>query len=291
MFGYVIPERSELKVRELEIYEAYYCGLCKTIGRHHGQAIRISLRYDFVFLAILLSSLKNDGDSISRERCIVHQIKKRSVMEETPEIKYCADMLILLTHYNFLDDIDDGKTFRGKIGKHMTNAGYKRLIEEYADIATQIEKALADLKKLEREDTPSLDKTAECFGGVTGEIFSGFAGREEDTVDKQVKYEKAILYRMGDFIGRWIYAIDALDDYESDVKDGNYNPFIYRKGTIDGIDLVLYNYMSEAVKAFDLLDVKKNAKILENVMLLGMRRKTDEIVETNKEKINEQRSI
>ena len=32
------------------------------------------------------------------------------------------------------------------------------------------------------------------------------------------------------FLGKWIYLIDALDDYEKDVKEGSYNPFFYCYG-------------------------------------------------------------
>lgn len=32
MFGYIIPFKPELKIKEYEIFKAYYCGLCKAIG-------------------------------------------------------------------------------------------------------------------------------------------------------------------------------------------------------------------------------------------------------------------
>ena len=54
MFGYVRPNRDELKVRELRDYEALYCGLCHALGRRHGFFARFFLNYDFTFLAMLL---------------------------------------------------------------------------------------------------------------------------------------------------------------------------------------------------------------------------------------------
>ena len=41
MFGYVRPNRDELKVRELRDYEALYCGLCHALGRLHGFFARL----------------------------------------------------------------------------------------------------------------------------------------------------------------------------------------------------------------------------------------------------------
>ena len=43
MLGYVVSYRPELKVWESEIYKAYYCGVCKSIGRRYGQLPRMIL--------------------------------------------------------------------------------------------------------------------------------------------------------------------------------------------------------------------------------------------------------
>ena len=45
MFGYVKPAYGELRVREHELYKAYYCGLCRAMGRTTGQLSRFSLNY------------------------------------------------------------------------------------------------------------------------------------------------------------------------------------------------------------------------------------------------------
>ena len=63
MFGYVRPNRDELKVRELRDYEALYCGLCHALGRRYGFFARFFLNYDFTFLAMLL-----DGSKPTAER-------------------------------------------------------------------------------------------------------------------------------------------------------------------------------------------------------------------------------
>ncbi|MEG0712521.1 MAG: DUF5685 family protein, partial [Niameybacter sp.] len=50
MFGYVTPLKQELKVRELEAFKAYYCGLCSHIKKNFGQLPRMVLNYDLVAL-------------------------------------------------------------------------------------------------------------------------------------------------------------------------------------------------------------------------------------------------
>ncbi|MEG2922942.1 MAG: DUF5685 family protein, partial [Oscillospiraceae bacterium] len=41
MFGYVMPCRPELKMRECGEYRSYYCGLCKELKREYGFTSRM----------------------------------------------------------------------------------------------------------------------------------------------------------------------------------------------------------------------------------------------------------
>ena len=66
MFGYVRPNRDELKVRQLRDYEALYCGLCSSLGKRHGFFARFFLNYDFTFLAMLLDGGRPETE---RRRC------------------------------------------------------------------------------------------------------------------------------------------------------------------------------------------------------------------------------
>ena len=36
MFGYVMINKGDLKVRELETYQAFYCGLCQKLKERYG---------------------------------------------------------------------------------------------------------------------------------------------------------------------------------------------------------------------------------------------------------------
>ena len=52
MFGYIKPVKAELKVKEWEAYQGIYCGLCKQLAKRYGFFARMTLNYDFVFLAM-----------------------------------------------------------------------------------------------------------------------------------------------------------------------------------------------------------------------------------------------
>ena len=57
MFGYVTIQKPELKIRDFTRYQGYYCGLCRSLRKRHGVTGQLTLNYDMVFLAALLTGL------------------------------------------------------------------------------------------------------------------------------------------------------------------------------------------------------------------------------------------
>ena len=82
MFGYIVPEKPEMKIKEYELFRAYYCGVCRSIGKHHGQLRRLTLSYDTAFLAVLLSAAAGERLSVRKSgvSCI---LLKRGMLSST----------------------------------------------------------------------------------------------------------------------------------------------------------------------------------------------------------------
>ena len=74
MFGYVLINKPELKIREFEVYQSYYCGLCHCLQERSGVFGRMTLNYDITFLTMLLSDLYEPETESKYSRCIVHPI-------------------------------------------------------------------------------------------------------------------------------------------------------------------------------------------------------------------------
>lgn len=70
MFGYIKPFKGMLRVCEYETYKAVYCGLCKQLGREYGPFARLTLSYDFTFLALLDLSLSGEHLAFAPGRCM-----------------------------------------------------------------------------------------------------------------------------------------------------------------------------------------------------------------------------
>ena len=274
MLGYVLIDREELKVKEYDIYEGYYCGICKSIGRREGQIPRLTLSYDAVFLAIVLSSLNDETDIIRKEHCILHHLDKRNVAGENGAIDYAADMMVILAYHKFDDDWKDDRSLAGLAGKEALYPAYRKLKGKYGKTCKAVEESLHRLSVLEKEHSGSMDSVTDAFADIMEVLFTGFYSDEK---------VNRILGSFGRGLGKWIYAVDALDDYHKDIENDRYNPLRYRKMGIEGIDILLYNYLAETVSAYDLLDIRKNRGIIENVLFKGLRHKTDSIIMERKQ--------
>lgn len=75
MFGYVTLYRKGLADAEIDRYQAYYCGLCRTLGRRYGRTGQLALSYDMAFVAILLTALYDTPTAFSEGRCVPHPLK------------------------------------------------------------------------------------------------------------------------------------------------------------------------------------------------------------------------
>ena len=109
MFGYVLANKSELKMKEFYKYKAYYCGLCRILKEKYGVLGQMTLTYDMTFLVILLTSLYECETEMEEQRCMMHPVKKQKMLwNEITE--YAADMNIVLPYHHFVDDWRDEKS-------------------------------------------------------------------------------------------------------------------------------------------------------------------------------------
>ena len=102
--------------------------------------------------------------------------------------------------------------------------------------------------------------------------------------DKSTQETKLLCYA----IGKWIYLIDALDDYDKDKKKGAYNPFLLAYGAENRAELVEKNEEEIRFIFHSLFyDIKENlikAKLyfnrdlVDNILLRGLPATTERIL-------------
>lgn len=267
MFGYVVVNKPELKIREYYEYRGYYCGLCKALQKKSGARGQLSLTYDMTFLALMLSALYEPEESEDLCRCIAHPLEKQRV-KRNEMIGYVADMNLLLTWYKCKDDVQDEK----KLGKALYGKSIEKKVKDIGILYPRQEQAVREnldsLEVLEREKSSDIDALSGCFGRLLAEIF----------VVRQDEWEKS-LRKIGFFMGRYIYIMDAYDDLEKDKKKGSFNPFLKMEneaGFDDWVRQLLQMSAMEFAGEFERLPILENVEILRNIIYSGVWTKYEE---------------
>ncbi len=274
MLGYVRTEAQELRVREHQYYRALYCGLCHRMGKCTGQCSRMTLNYDFVFLAALRLALTGESVPIKKQRCLLHPIRRRLTAGRCNALDYCANASALLVYHKLADDYADEhgwKRFLAITAKPFLSRGYRLARRRYPALDDKIAAHLQALSDREsgKKSFESADQLAEFFGELMSAVFSegldGTAAR--------------IASAMGSALGRWLYLIDAADDFDDDLKKRRFNPLRQSFGDsptprdFENLRVALTALLCEAERALLLIDTysaPEQKEILSNVLYIGL---------------------
>jgi len=287
MLGYIKPDKPDLKIKEFEIYGGYYCGICKSIAKRYGQFPRLVLNYDSVFLALLLAGISPAPEHIEIQRCFVHPSKKRTILYDSPEIDYAADILLLLAYYKLKDDYQDDRSLKAAVGAALMHGTFKKLTVAVPEKCAYVKDRLDELSELERSNCASIDRAAEPFAKLMEEVFDCPLLKKE----KNGEELSGLFRRIGYHLGKWIYLIDAYDDIEDNLKKKSFNPLIsqfgfdpqgetadeFKQRIRDRVETNLILYLAEIAKSCSHLEFKKNHGLIENILYFGLMRKTEEI--------------
>ena len=81
MFGYVRTDTPYLYMKDMDLYRAMYCGVCKGIGASSGTLCRMGLSYDVTFLSVLLHNILALDVKIEKQHCLTHCIRVKNMAE------------------------------------------------------------------------------------------------------------------------------------------------------------------------------------------------------------------
>ncbi len=286
MVGYVVAFKPELKMWEYEMYSAYYCGVCKSIGRRFGIFPRLALSYDSAFLAVILGAFSERKETVERQHCIVHPFKKKNVCINSDAVDYAADIMIILAYHKLIDDINDDNSTKAHIMKPLFEPAYKKLEKNHKSFCETVAAELRTLSEMENQKCDSIDRTSDAFARIMEAAVEGYRAEELSEGDRLAL--KVFAFNLG----KWMYLIDALDDIDENIRDGNYNPLIYRFGfdkekedavsfrkrISEYTEFMLFQYLGEMSKAFELMSLKKNEGITANIIYMGLHKRTEEVL-------------
>lgn len=271
MFGYILPYRKTLSEESKKQYQSDYCGLCRRLKMQYGFRARFLVSYDVTFLFALLCA-QTPSPEIKRCRCPAHPFCKRDCTACTDALRYCADVTIILSWWKLRDTVADDGFFRRTTAKlllRLYRKDYALAKSAQPELAAQAERQMSRLSELEGKNCDSIDQTADAFAQLLSACIP-----EQD--EKTSRILRQILYHTG----RYLYLIDALDDFDKDRKKKAYNPLYYRYCKADRafsdddrkevLETILCS-VHEIETALQLLTPQSHAELLENITSYGMK--------------------
>ena len=258
MFGYVTVYPKALSKEAQDRYQAYYCGLCRSLGRY-GAAAQLSLSFDLSFTAALLSALYEPATVFRRGRCLPHPLRSRP-RAGNEFLDYAADMTVVLAYYNDLDDWQDDSSHAARRHAGLLEKHLPGIRARWPRQCGDIRRCLDELNALEKAGSHDLDALCGAFGGLLGSVLSC---RDDEW--------RGVLERMGRGLGGFIYLMDAYDDLEKDTRKHRYNALSQLAAELPAGEFeqrcqeYLTQQMGLCAQSFDLLPILKDTPEGENL--------------------------
>ena len=291
MFGYILVNPKTLSKAEKARYREAYCGLCREL-RAYGAEGRAALSYDMTFIALLLHSVYELEEVRGAERCAMRPapVHRYFTSEATA---YAADMNILFSYYNDLDDWNDDRDARARERYVKLERYLPAIAEKWPAQAGRVTECMERLAQMERQNVLNPDEPANCFGAMMGEIFDWRGEAAGDNINVDMPETDAggqqaaddapaadggapdpsavrgvRLRRMGEALGRFLYLLDASNDLLEDIRKERYNPLIAQMNT--NFEPLLAMMIGECTREFEKLAPERDSRLLKNVLYSGV---------------------
>ena len=268
MFGYVTVYKPELKIKDYDIYKGIYCTLCKQMQREYGFFSRFLLSYDAVFYILYKMGTADEKLKLSKSHCSFSPCKKCLNVDSDEEIfKKAAAITVILSYFKLCDNISDSK-FLKKLLCKTVKPYFKHICrkarKKYPDIFNTVEKYMEKQVEAER-NFKGIDSSADPTGNILGHILS----------DGNVSSDS---FKVGYFLGRTVYLLDAFDDYEKDIKSNSFNPFKNTENIIKDASFAVNISMGELADYIKKIEFYKFKDIIYNIVFEGLDYKRKKII-------------
>ncbi len=157
----------------------------------------------------------------------------------------------------------DDSTLIGKTGEKLFRKPADKVSRLWPVQAQGIEFALKALWEEEKKSAPDPDRLCNLSGEMLGTAF----------VPKPEDFWSAALRSVGTSLGRFIYWMDAWEDYDEDMRKNRFNPLTAYHDRPDYEEFckeTLEMLIAEAAESFEILPLEQDLDLLRNVLYSGV---------------------
>lgn len=223
MFGLLRFRKSCRKDAAWNTWRLHYCGTCKTIGRAYGQAARMLLNHDTVFLAETLTALSTTPQPLVGWDPRLRSFNCFSLPAQSPvALRFAAAATIALTEYKVRDHVDDTTAWRRRLWRlalPFWNPRFRRAVRDLQSLGfdcDELDHALSSQQRAEREA-----RSLESLAAPTATAVSMFFAHGAALIGRP-EWRDA-LAAFGSTLGTLVYLLDAFEDQTRDAQRGEFN--------------------------------------------------------------------
>ena len=267
MFGYVTPDKPNLFMKDFVLFRANYCGVCHAMKKESGQFARLTVNYDVAFISAFFHDLLEQKPQIVMKGCVLNP-KKRPIVAVSPLTRRIARLNLILAGIKIADDKADGEgTFLKRL---VFSRAIKRARKKEPELASFADECFK--KQLAKEQNGAfLNAAAEPFADMMKKVFGFLAGEKNSpSVEK-----------LGYLLGKYVYFMDALDDYDEDVKKKRFNAFYrtfaassfaeLKKAKGEDLEFIMEDIVRGVEDAYRDVKMGENEGVVTNTLWYGLR--------------------
>lgn len=218
MLGYLHPKLKCSNPKLKEQYKALYCGLCHSLKKNYGYRGIACLNYEVTFLLLLIISAREKESVIFHGSCCLTPFVRVPFIDYlSREVKTSADISILVSGFEIKDNINDGGVFVWKIFDRLLNKLNETATNEISEFEASIKNKLNTFYHLEKKGSDDIDEILCSCGDIVEKFVEPLLPAVEGPVAE-------IISMIANYIGQWIYLVDACDDLQKDISTDSFNP-------------------------------------------------------------------
>lgn len=278
MFGYIKVDKSQIEPSVFALWHAFFCGICISQKEQMGFRARLLTNFDIAFFNVLFHSFLQQDVEFYDSHCITTPTKKRSIIKRDELTDKIAQANVILSYLNLMDDVLDEKSIKKRMALFAIRRPYKKAKELFPEMDREITRHYYELTDLEKDNCRIFDKICHPFAELSRVFAKVILGDKADVYILDLCYN----------LGKWVYLIDALDDLDADAAKGSYNPLIacfggfkngkqFVKDNKEDLEFVFYTALNKIAESFNDLDLQKYYCVLQHVLHVAVRNKTEEI--------------
>lgn len=279
MFGIMRPQGCGTSDAAKEHHRLHYCGTCKAMGSDYGQASRLLLNFDTVFLSEILSRLSTENTA--QWESALHSHNCFAMPKDAPALplalRYAAATNVVLTEFKVDDNLHDSGGFRWRFTRGFFTRAFRKAEQSLGNWGVNVADLWAEARRGQAREKgmtlarPKLEQHLAYFAEPTARMTAALFAQGAVAVGRTD--EQQAMHDFGFSFGVMAYCLDAFEDLEDDLKRGEFNPLTSFYGNLftqkklsaaqaDEVRQLLLSQKNAAIAALRNLDIDLAAQNL-----------------------------